>query len=110
MEHYNNSMNERLKGIWIPIEIFQIDNISITDKLILSVITHLHIKSNEPFFGSNNYFENLFDISKRTVQNSLATLKELDLIEVEFKNNNQTRLIKTNVVIVINSSKIKIKK
>ena len=65
-------MSKEFKGIWIPREILELNNIGTMDKMVLSVI--LGLSKNNGCTASNRYFADLFGISKTRVSIIITNL------------------------------------
>lgn len=74
-------MNRRFKGIWIPKEIWESKDLSITDRCLLAEIDSL-CDSPKGCYASNSYFAKFFGVSERTISRSVRNLQEMNLIEV----------------------------
>ena len=74
-------MKEKSKGIWIPKEIWEREDLTVMERLFYSEITSLDNK--DGCFAGNQYFATLFSISKTRVSviiNSLVSKKYLTSI------------------------------
>ena len=72
------------KGIWIPKEIWESNQLSIMEKVLF---VEIHSLDNERgCYASNRYFAEFFDISERQIQNRIAGLKAKGFITVTIKN------------------------
>lgn len=76
------------KGLWIPEEILSDKSLSLSDKLVLSLIESF----SEDCFAHNKYISELCGISIIAVQRSLRKLSELGYIEKKF--NGSKRVIR----------------
>lgn len=70
--------NSNRTGIWIPREIESIQNLSITEKYLLSEIRSLSLAKG--CFASNAYFANLLGKKPDTISRIISKLKNLGLI------------------------------
>lgn len=80
------------KGIWIPKEIWLSRELSAMEKLVFAEI---HSLDND--FGcvaGNEHFVQMFDITPRTVQRLIKSLKDKGIIEVTISKSNDTRVLR----------------
>ena len=72
------------KGIWIPKEIWESENLSIMEKVLF---VEIHSLDNERgCYASNRYFSAFFHVSERQIQTHIANLKVKGFITVTIKN------------------------
>ncbi len=72
------------RGIWIPKEIWESNQLSIMEKVLF---VEIHSLDNERgCYASNRYFAQFFDISERQIQNHIAGLKAKGFIVVSIQN------------------------
>jgi len=72
------------KGIWIPKEIWESENLSIMEKVLFQEI---HSLDNERgCYASNRYFSEFFGVSERQIQTYIASLKVKGFITVTIQN------------------------
>jgi len=72
------------KGIWIPKEIWESQQLSIMEKVLF---VEIHSLDNERgCYAGNKYFADFFDVSERQIQNVIASLKTKGYIFVTIKN------------------------
>ena len=76
-------MNNHCKEIRVLTEILQVRDLTITEKIILSQIDALDQK--EGCFASNNYFAELFLLSKTQISKIISDLKKKGWISVKYK-------------------------
>ena len=72
------------KGIWIPKEIWESNQLSIMEK-VLFVESH-SLDNERGCYASNRYFAEFFDVSERQIQTRIAGLKAKGFITVIIKN------------------------
>jgi hypothetical protein len=90
-----NRVPTNFKGLWIPKEILELDDIGDFDKMLLSEISGLSV--NGVCYASNEYFSNLFNKDIRTIQRSISKLKSCEyVIEVGF--DGKRRYLESNIV------------
>lgn len=92
-------MNEpvpRFTGIFIPVEILELKNLSYLEKFLLSWIDALYCKKHGGCFVSNKHLANKLDVKENTVSKALTHFRKLKLIEdVSF--DGRTRVITTKI-------------
>jgi hypothetical protein len=71
------------KGIWIPKEIWESENLSIMEKVLF---VEIHSLDNERgCYASNRYFAEFFHVSERQIQTHIANLKAKGFVTVTIK-------------------------
>lgn len=78
------------KGIWIPREIWESENLTLTEKVLLVEIDSLD--NGEGCYATNEYFSKFFNISEATITRAIKTLKEQNYIEIGMFNGRQRKL------------------
>jgi len=72
------------KGIWIPKEIWESQQLSIMEKVLF---VEIHSLDNERgCYASNRYFSEFFHVSERQIQTYIALLKAKGFITVTIQN------------------------
>jgi len=72
------------KGIWIPKEIWESENLSIMEKVLF---VEIHSLDNERgCYASNRYFSEFFSVSERQIQTYIASLKAKGFVTVTIQN------------------------
>ena len=72
------------KGIWIPKDIWESNQLSIMEKVLF---VEIHSLDNERgCYASNRYFSEFFHVSKRQIQTYIAGLKAKGFITVTIQN------------------------
>lgn len=94
-------MNEKFLGIWIPSEILLNNDLSDKEKLLLSIIFNLSIKSGY-CYANNRYFSNLLNISIGRVSKLINSLKQKQEIEIIYKYADSTKALKTREIYLKN--------
>lgn len=89
--------------VQIPIEVYLDKKLNGTDIRIYGWI-HSFVSHGKPFYGSNEYLAELFDLSKPTVLRSLSKLKDAGLIKV-VKFDGRKRHLSTKVYTDVRSDK-----
>ena len=90
------------KGIWIPKEIWLIDEINVLEKVLL-----IEIDSLDNDFGciaSNEYFANFLGISETRVSQMISNLKKLDYVYEE-SFDGRRRVLKSAIKIIVKQNK-----
>ena len=89
-------MNNHCKEIRVLTEILQVRDLTITEKIILSQIDALDQK--EGCFASNNYFAELFLLSKTQISKIISDLKKKGWISVKYKNKKNTKAVEKRII------------
>lgn len=89
-------MNNHCKEIRVLTEILQVRDLTITEKIILSQIDALDQK--EGCFASNNYFAELFLLSKTQRSKIISDLKKKGLISVRYVNKENSKAVDKRVI------------
>lgn len=76
-----NDLNN-LKYVEVPMIVLLDEDISSTSKILMGLITTLSMK-NGYCYASNKYLSNFLKVSKRTITNSLSSLRRKKYIKVE---------------------------
>ena len=72
------------KGIWIPKDVWESNELSIMEKVLF---VEIHSLDNERgCYASNRYFSEFFGVSERQIQNVIAALKGKGFVKVFIKN------------------------
>jgi len=77
-----NEQNSDYTGIWIPREILETPELTLSAKLVWAIVHALDTKE-RGCYATNAYFMKRLDIGERGLQNALAVLKEFGLIFIE---------------------------
>ena len=73
---------EYSKGIWIPNEIWEREDLSWLEKLLFGQIDKMTAKGkDESCFASNKWFSEKFKVTETTISLAIAHLKKLGLIK-----------------------------
>ena len=75
---------QKLKGLWIPVEILLNENLSDKEKIILSMILYLS-EETKSCFASNKYIANIVNVTSDRVSKIISSLKEKEYISVKLK-------------------------
>ena len=71
---------KKLKGIWIPIEIFENEKLSDKEKLLYSIILSLSIDTGY-CYANNRYLGKMLNITKGRISKLISSLKDKGFIE-----------------------------
>lgn len=86
----------RFTGIFIPVEIMEIEELTLTEIHLLSWVDALYSKQHGGCFASNSYFAKRLRVKENTISKSITKLKKLDLIE-EVSFNGRQRVIRAKI-------------
>lgn len=76
-----NEPKPRFTGIFIPAEILEIEELSFSEKFLLSWVDALYCKTHGGCFASNEYLAKKLGVKENTVVKSLTKLRKMKLIE-----------------------------
>lgn len=75
---------QKLKGLWIPVEILLNKDLSDKEKIILSMILYLS-EETKSCFASNKYLASIVNVTANRVSKIISSLKEKQYIKVKLK-------------------------
>lgn len=75
---------QKLKGLWIPVEILLNKDLSDKEKIILSMILYLS-EETKSCFASNKYIASIVNVTTNRVSKIISSLKEKQYIKVKLK-------------------------
>lgn len=75
---------QKLKGLWIPVEILLNEELSDKEKLILSMILYLSDETGS-CFASNKYIASIVNVTSDRVSKIVSSLKKKEYIKVTLK-------------------------
>ncbi len=75
---------QKLKGLWIPVQILLDEQLSDKEKLILSMILYLSDETGSCFV-SNKYIASIVNVTSDRVSKIISSLKKEQYIEVKLK-------------------------
>lgn len=75
---------QKLKGLWIPVEVLLNKDLSDKEKIILSMILYLS-EENKSCFASNKYIASIVNVTANRVSKIISSLKEKEYIKVKLK-------------------------
>lgn len=78
-----NQQNRQFRGIWIPKEIWEDDELSVLEKIMLGEIDSLEDEE-RGCFASNKYFADFFKLSTGRISQIIKRLEEKKLIEISY--------------------------
>lgn len=87
-------MDRLIKGIWIPIEIWEAKNISWNEKILLMEIDSFTSKGKDCYI-SNEYIQNLLGVSERAARSYLSNLIKYDYVKM-VKFDGRKRYVESN--------------
>lgn len=68
----------KFQGVWIPIEVIQMETLTITEKVVYGIVNALD--NEEGCYASNGYLATTLQLSDRQVKNCLKTLIDFQLV------------------------------
>lgn len=75
---------QKLKGLWIPVEVLLNKDLSDKEKIILSMILYLS-EETKSCFASNKYIASIINVTANRVSKIISSLKEKEYIKVKLK-------------------------
>ena len=75
---------QKLKGLWIPVEILLNEEITDKEKIILSMILYLSDEKGN-CFASNQYIASIVNVTSNRVSKIIKSLKDKSYIQVKLK-------------------------
>ena len=75
---------QKLKGLWIPVEVLLNKDLSDKEKIILSMILYLS-EETKSCFASNKYIASIVNVTANRVSKIISSLKEKQYIKVQLK-------------------------
>ncbi len=72
--------NKEYKGLWIPLHVMEAENLTPSEKMLLSIIINLSENHSKSCNASNSYLAKKMGFSSRRIQQLLSTLKGKDYI------------------------------
>lgn len=94
----NKEQNPRFTGVFIPVEILMMNELSSTDIILLSWIDALDDTKNKHggCYASNQYLASIMHITEKRVQIIISKLKDLKLIK-QISFNGRIRVLHSNM-------------
>jgi len=93
----------QVKGIWIPINIWESEDLSMPEKIVLAEIDSF--EKAQGCFASNNFLGRFLKLTPGRISQIISRLRELDYISIEFIYHNNSKEIEKRVI-KINKRKI----
>lgn len=75
---------QKLKGLWIPVEVLLNKDLSDKEKIILSMILYLS-EETKSCFASNKYISSIVNVTANRVSKIISSLKDKEYIKVKLK-------------------------
>ena len=85
-------VTQKLKGLWIPVEILLNKNLSDKEKIILSMILYLS-EETKSCFASNKYIASIVNVTSDRVSKIISSLKNKKYIQVNLKYKKESKEI-----------------
>jgi len=101
MNDKDKDFNPNLKGVWLYIEYLQCKELTLREKVVLSIIYSLD--NSKGCFATNEYFEDISNIKIRQISSIIAKLQEKNFITCEYDYSSKSRSPRT---IKINPNKL----
>lgn len=83
---------EVFKGVWIPKAVFMLDDLTLHQKIILSMV--LNLSSDKPCIATNNYISEILGIHPNRVSVHLNNLKKMDYLDIKIVRNDTQHITK----------------
>ncbi len=77
-------VTQKLKGLWIPVEVLLNKDLSDKEKIILSIILYLS-EETKSCFASNKYIASIVNVTENRVSKIISSLKDKEYIKVKLK-------------------------
>jgi hypothetical protein len=90
-------INHKFTGVWIPKEIWLNESLAPLEKLLWAELYSLD--GDDGCYAGNEYLAKILDCSPRRIQQMLSKLRDMYLIKIEIKNQNQ-RIIRMAIQFV----------
>jgi len=83
---------ELFKGVWIPKAVFVLDDLTLHQKIILSMV--MNLTSDEPCYATNHYIGEILGIHPTRVSVHLNNLKRLGYLDIKIIRNKDKHITK----------------
>lgn len=93
-------VTQKLKGLWIPIEVLLNKDLSDKEKIILSMILYLS-EETKSCFASNKYIASIINVTANRVSKIISSLKEKQYIKVKLKYKTDSKEIEERQILPI---------
>ncbi len=91
---------QKLKGLWIPVEILLNEDLSDKEKIILAMILYLS-EETKSCFASNKYIANIVNVTHERVSKIISSLKDKGYIRVKLNYKTDSKEIEQRQIIPI---------
>ena len=91
---------QKLKGLWIPVEVLLNKDLSDKEKIILSMIWYLS-EETKSCFASNKYIASIVNVTANRVSKIISSLKDKEYIKVKLKYKTDSKEIEQRQIIPI---------
>ena len=89
---------QKLKGLWIPVEILLNENLSDKEKIILSMVMYLS-KDKGYCFATNNYFSDILNVTVVSTSRIINSLKKKNYIKINMNYKSNSKEIENRQII-----------
>ena len=93
-------VTQKLKGLWIPVEVLLNKDLSDKEKIILSIILYLS-EETKSCFASNKYIASIVNVTENRVSKIISSLKDKEYIKVKLKYKTDSKEIEQRQIIPI---------
>ena len=93
-------VTQKLKGLWIPVEILLNKDLSDKEKIILSMILYLS-EETKSCFASNKYIASIVNVTANRVSKIISSLKDKEYIKVKLKYKTDSKEIEERQILPI---------
>ena len=90
---------QKLKGLWIPIEILLNNDLSDKEKIVLSMVLYLSDDTGS-CFASNKYIASIVNVTSDRVSKIVSSLKKKGYIEVRLKLKKENKEVESRQIIL----------
>lgn len=91
---------QKLRGLWIPVEVLLNKDLSDKEKIILSMILYLS-EETKSCFASNKYIASIVNVTANRVSKIISSLKEKEYIKVKLKYKTDSKEVEQRQIIPI---------
>ena len=89
---------QKLKGLWIPVEVLLNKDLSDKEKIILSMIIYLS-KDKGYCFATNNYFSDILNVTVVSISRIINSLKKKNYIKINMNYKSNSKEIENRQII-----------
>ena len=83
---------EVFKGVWIPRAVFVIDDLTLHQKIVVSMV--INLTSDEPCYATNHYIGEILGIHPTRVSVHLNNLKKMGYLDIKIVRNKDKHITK----------------